>query len=85
MTRAVARLSAAVASDEDARLVMEAFGIDYVINPDEEAAREIVGLMEGRQVTESVEFDEGRSRRVISARSRAPFHAFLIELTGWPL
>jgi trk system potassium uptake protein TrkA len=64
VTRAVARLSGAIGSEEDVRLVMETFGIDYVINPDEEAAREIVGLMEGRQVTESVEFDEGRVRLI---------------------
>ncbi len=64
VTRTVARLSESVRDQSDERLAREAFGIDYVINPDEEAAREVVGLLEGRQVIESVEFDEGRVRLV---------------------
>jgi len=63
-TRSVARLSHGVRSPEDERLVREAFGIDFVINPDAEAAREIAALLEGRQVTDALEFDEGRVRVV---------------------
>ena len=63
-SRSVARLSEVVRTSADERLAREAFGIDAVINPDEEAAREIVGLLEGRQITDSVEFDEGRVRLV---------------------
>lgn len=58
-TRTVARLSA-VRTAEDERLAREAFGIDFVINPDAEAAREIAALLEGRAVTDSMEFDGGR-------------------------
>lgn len=60
-TRSIARLESML-SDEDLKLAKEAFGVDYVINPDEEAAREIAGILEARQVTDSVEFDEGRVR-----------------------
>ena len=63
-TQSVARLSEAILSDEDVKLTKEAFGIDFIINPDEEAAREIAGLLEGRQLTDSFEFDEGRVRLV---------------------
>jgi trk system potassium uptake protein TrkA len=62
--RTVARLSSSNRTPEDERLAREAFGIDAVINPDEEAAREIAGLLEGRQVTDSAEFDQGRVRLV---------------------
>jgi len=63
-TQCVARLSEAVLSEDDAKLTREAFGIDFIINPDEEAAREIAGILEGRRVTDSFEFDEGRVRLV---------------------
>ena len=63
-TQSVARLSEAILSDEDVKLTKEAFGIDFIINPDEEAAREIAGLLEGRQLIDSFEFDEGRVRLV---------------------
>jgi trk system potassium uptake protein TrkA len=63
-TRSVARLSEVTRTPADERLAREAFGIDAIINPDDEAAREIVGLLEGRQITDSVEFDEGRVRLV---------------------
>jgi trk system potassium uptake protein TrkA len=63
VARSVARLSG-VRSEEDERLAREAFGIDCVINPKEEAAREIVGLLEGEGVTDSLEFDRGRVRLV---------------------
>ena len=59
--RSVARL-AGIRSIEDERLAREAFGVDCVINPKEEAAREIVGLLEGHSVTDSLEFDGGRVR-----------------------
>jgi trk system potassium uptake protein TrkA len=60
-TRSIARLEAMLGED-DLRLAKEAFGVDFVINPDEEAAQEIAGILEARQVTDSVEFDEGRVR-----------------------
>ncbi len=63
-TRSVARLSQGARSEDDERLAREAFGVDWVINPDEEAAREIAGLLEGRQITDSLEFDEGEVRVV---------------------
>jgi trk system potassium uptake protein TrkA len=63
-TRSVARLSHGARSPEDERLAREAFGVDWVINPDEEAAREIAGLLEGRQITDSLEFDGGAVRVV---------------------
>jgi trk system potassium uptake protein TrkA len=63
-TQSVARLSEAILSEPDVKLTKEAFGIDFIINPDEEAAREIAGILEGRQVTDSVEFDKGRVRLV---------------------
>jgi trk system potassium uptake protein TrkA len=63
-TRSIARVEAILA-DEDLRLVREAFGVDFVINPDEEAALEIAGILEARQVTASVEFDEGRVRLLV--------------------
>ena len=64
VTRSIARLSDSVRDEQDERLARETFGIDYVINPDEEAAREVEGLLEGRQIIESVEFDGGRVRLV---------------------
>jgi trk system potassium uptake protein TrkA len=63
-TRSVARLSASLLHEDDLKLAKETFGIDFVINPDEEAAREIAGVLEGKQLTDSVEFDEGRVRLV---------------------
>lgn len=62
--RSIARLSESARSEDDERLAREAFGVDWTINPDEEAAKEIVGLLEGRQVTDSLEFDEGLVRVV---------------------
>lgn len=62
--RTVARLSHGARSPADEQLAKEAFGIDFVINPDAEAAREIAALLEGRQVTDSLEFDDGRVRVV---------------------
>jgi trk system potassium uptake protein TrkA len=59
--RSIARLEAMLGED-DLRLAREAFGVDFVINPDEEAAQEIAGILEARQVTDSVEFDQGRVR-----------------------
>ncbi len=61
VNRSVARL-AGIRSSDDERLAREAFGVDCVINPKEEAAREIVGLLEGQSVTDSMEFDGGRVR-----------------------
>lgn len=63
-TRSVARLSESILAKEDVKLAKETFGIDYVINPSEEAAREIAGILEGKGVTDSVEFDQGRVRLV---------------------
>jgi trk system potassium uptake protein TrkA len=63
-TRSVARLSEAILPTDAVRLAKETFGVDFVINPSEEAAREIAGILEGRQVTDSVEFDQGRVRLV---------------------
>ena len=83
-TRSVARLSDSAFTPEDLRLAKEAFGIDFIINPDEEAAREIEGLLEGREVTDSVEFDEGRVRLVgvRIAEGSALADRSLVELRG---
>ena len=60
-SRTIARLESPLAV-EDLKLARETFGVDFVINPDEEAAQEIAGILEARQVTDSAEFDEGRVR-----------------------
>ncbi len=56
----IARLRNTAYSDPNAILKKEDMGIDYIIHPEEETARELVWLIKRTAATDVVEFAEGR-------------------------